>query len=133
MVVLVPLFGGNTMPIDPQGAVLALFSAIYLGIGFGVLAAVITRIFPLFIIIYVGFLITFWLTGGVALNPEAMPTAIGDIIAYNPLLHCIEWMRKSYFMDAPTRLLSKSYVLSVATGTLTLGLLGERFLRPFFK
>ena len=132
-IVVLPLFGSNVIPVDPQNAAFALFSAIFLGIGFGILSAVITRIWPMFMLVYVLFLISFWFTAGVAINPEALPTAIGDLLAWNPLLHSIEWLRSAYFPDAPTRLLSKSYVLYVAATTMTLGLIGQKALRPFFK
>ncbi len=118
------------MPNDLVGASFGLLSAVLLGLGFGVLNSVITLIFPIWNIFYVLFLILFWLTSGVALNPETMPTEIGNWFAWNPLLHCIEWVRAAYYPDIPTRLLDKNYVLSVGAGSLALGLVLERMLRP---
>ena len=131
--IVLPIFGTSAMPMNAGGAAMAVLSAICLGIGFGTLATVITKIFPLFVLGYVVFLIVFWFTAGVAINPEAMPREIGDIIAWNPLLHSIEWLRQSYFIDAPTRLLSKTYVFEVSFVTFTLGLIGSVALKPFFK
>ena len=131
IVIVIELSGVSAMPRDLVSAVFGLLSAVLLGIGFGVLNSVITLILPIWNIIYVLFLILFWLTSGVALNPEAMPVEIGNIFAWNPLLHCIEWVRAAYYEDIPTRLLDKSYVLTVGATSLALGLILERVLRQW--
>ncbi len=119
------------VPINMGAAVAGLLSAVFLGIGFGVFHGVICMILPLWNIVYVLFLIVFWITGGLAINPEALPDQLGQIVAWNPLLHSIEWVRTGYYADFPAHLLSKSYVLWVAGGSLVLGLIGERSLRRF--
>ncbi len=119
----------DVMPHHPDQAALAILSAVLLGIGFGIFNGVICMIFPLWNIIYVGVLIGFWVTSGVVINPEALPTPIGDLLAWNPLLHCIEWLRLAYYDDFPARLLDKSYVVYCGAGSLACGLVMERALR----
>ncbi len=123
----------DVMPIDLGEAVCGLLSAVLLGVGFGVLNGVITMIFPLWVMGYVVILIVFWITAGLAMNPEAMPAEIGYWFSWNPLLHSIEWIRKGYYADFPAHLLDKHYVIGVGAGSLALGLLLERALRPYRK
>ena len=118
------------MPLDPGQAALGLLSAVALGVGFGYLVSVFCLIHHFFNIVYVLILIVFWITAGLAINPEAMPDQIGYYLSWNPLLHSIEWIRSAYFNDFPAHLLDKGYVLKVAGITFVLGLILERLLRP---
>ena len=122
----------DIVPISLSNAIFGLLSAVLLGIGFGVLNSVIVMIFPLWIIGYVGILILFWFTAGLAINPEAMPAEIGYYVSWNPLMHSVEWIRKGYYADFPAHLLSKSYVISCGAGSLAIGLMMERLLRRYF-
>ena len=123
--------GRNPMPIRLDDAALGLFSAWLLGIGFGIFNGVICMIFPLWGIFYFGVLIGTWIACGIALQPEQMPTQIGDLLAWIPLLHSVELMRLAYYEDFPARLLDREYVLYWGAGSLVLGLVMERGLRLF--
>lgn len=123
----------DIMPINMSEAVGGMLSAVLLGVGFGILNGVIVMLFQLWMIGYVGILILFWFTAGLAINPEAMPAELGYWFSWNPLLHSIEWIRKGYYADFPAHLLDKYYVVGVGAGTLALGLVLERLLRPYFK
>ena len=129
LLVLLTAVGVPAWPTRPADAVLGLIAAIALGIGMGTLASVFCLITHFFNIVYVGILILFWVTSGLALNPEAMPSRVGAMLAWNPLLHCIEWIRLAYYDDFPAHLLSRSYVLWFAGSTFVLGLILERCLR----
>ena len=123
----------DVMPVNLTEALCGLLSAILLGVGFGVMNSVIVMIFPLWFIGYVGILILFWITSGMAFNPEAMPAQLGYYVSWNPLMHSVEWIRKGYYADFPAHLLSKDYVLSCGAGSFVLGLLMERTLKRYFK
>ena len=127
------LFQTDIMPIDLSGAVFGLLSAVLLGIGFAVFNSVIVMIFPLWVVGYVLIIIVFWITAGLAFNPETMPAELGYYVSWNPLMHSIEWIRKAYYADFPAHLLNKTYVLSVGAGSLALGLVMERLLKRYFK
>ena len=103
----------DAVPLSLSTAVGGLLSAVFLGIGFGVLNSVIVRIFPLWIIGYMGIVILFWFTAGLAINPEALPAVLGYWVSWNPLMHSVEWIRLGYYADFPAHLLDKGYVLSV--------------------
>ncbi len=131
LLISLTVVGIDVVPVQPAEAAEGLLSAVLLGIGFGVLNATIVMILPLWMIGYILILIGFWLTCGVAINPELMPPQIADVLAWNPLLHCIEWVRSAYYPDYPRRLLSKNYVLEVGFGSLSLGLLMQRTLTRY--
>ena len=121
----------QAMPFRPWDAAAGLLSAVLLGAGFGVFNAVICMIVQLWQVVYVLVLVIAWITCGLAINPEAMPDKIGRLLAYNPLLHSIEWIRSAYYLDYPAHFLDKSYVLWCGTISLVLGLIMERVLRRF--
>ncbi len=125
------LNGIDVVPIHPAQAAFALLSAVLLGVGFGVFNAGIVLMFPLWLIGYIVVVISFWFTSGVVLNPEVLPEQIGYWLSWNPLLHCIEWLRSSYYDDYPARLLDKGYLLEVGFGSLALGLLMQRTMKRF--
>lgn len=50
------------------------------------------------------------------------------MLIYNPLFHCVEWMRSAYY-GIDSFYLDKFYVIGTATLFLCIGLLGERLLR----
>ena len=127
------LYQVDIVPYDMKDAVFGMLSAILLGYGFGILNSVIVLMFPLWIIGYIGILITFWLTSGMVINPETLPSELGYWISWNPLMHCVEWIRLGYYNDFPAHLLNKTYVLCVGSGSLALGLLMERYLKRYFK
>ena len=123
----------DIVPINMGEAICGLLSAVLLGVGFGILNAVIVTIFPLWFIGYVVIIIVFWWSAGLAINPEAMPEQIGYWISWNPLMHSVEWVRKAYYADYPAHFLNKTYVVSFGVGTLALGLLLERALKRYVK
>ena len=125
------LAGIDVIPVQPAVAAEGLLSSVLLGTGFGVLNATIVMMFPLWLLGYVLIVITFWITSGVVLNPELMPVQVADVLAWNPLLHCIEWIRSAYYPDYPTRLLNKNYVLEVGFFSLSIGLLMQRTLKRY--
>lgn len=127
------MLGVNAMPLNLSEAVLGWLSAVLLGAGFGIFNSVLVMIAPMWVLGYVGIIILFWITAGMAFNPETMPSEIGYYMSWNPLLHSIEWIRSAYYADFPAHLLSKSYVISVGAGSLALGLIMERTLRRFFR
>ena len=128
--VVLALSQAPVMPNDAGQAMLGLLSAVALGIGFGYLTSVFCLIHHFFNVAYVLVLIIFWVTAGLAINPEALPEQLGYYASWNPLLHSIEWVRSAYYNDFPAHLLDKTYVIRVAGITFVLGLILERLLRP---
>ena len=131
LVVVLVVFQAPYVPIDISTSMMGLLSAVLLGIGFGTLNSVISMMLPLWGIVYILILIVGWLTAGLAIDIEALPKQLGDLLAWNPLLHSVEWVRLGYYPDFPAYHLSKSYVLFCGAGSFVLGLVAERALRRF--
>ena len=61
-----------------------------------------------------------------------MPESVREYLTYNPLQHLVEWLRSAYYVSYDPELINKSMILWVGGISLTLGLIGERFLRGKF-
>ena len=133
LMIILYFTGANVVPTDPLRVVTGIAAAISIGIGFGILGAVFCMMWPLANLVYVLILILSWATSGVAINPEFLPESIGNLFAWNPLLHCIELVRSGYYVDYPTRLLDRTYVFALGFVSLTLGLILERVLQRLIR
>ena len=132
-VFVVSLFDIDILPVDTAEAAKAIGAAVFLGIGLGffnvVMCALVGNFFLLFFILV---MIGLYMISGVFLPPTAMPASVREYMAYNPLLHLVEWLRSAYYTSYDIELINKSMVLWVGGISLTLGLIGERFLRGKF-
>ncbi|MGE4172714.1 MAG: ABC transporter permease [Methylocystis sp.] len=130
---VVSLFDVDILPADTAEAAKAIGAAVFLGIGLGffnvVMCALVGHFFLVFFILI---MIGLYLFSGIYLPPTAMPETVRDYMAYNPLLHLVEWLRSAYYASYDPELINKSLVLWVAGVSLTFGLIGERFLRGRF-
>ena len=120
-------------PIDTAEAIMAVFASIYLGVSMGFLNAV------LFMLMRMGWMVAFiilsillYSTSGALLLSSSLSEEIRNILWYNPLFQCVEWMRVAYYDSYANSALSKAYVLSFATVCLFLGLVAERLFRGRF-
>lgn len=106
-------------------AILALF---LLSAGIGTVNAVISLLFPFWERIWglVKFPILF--LSGVFYVPRSMPPFIQSILSWNPVMHCVEWLRSGSYLDY-NPLLDKSYVIWFGSCTLVIGLALERLFR----
>ena len=66
---------------------------------------------------------------GIFYVPGMMPEWIRDILAWNPLLHAVDWFRSSFFREYEPHWLDRSYLLTFAVVTLLVGLGLERGLQ----
>jgi len=121
--------GIDAMPRDIIQASYALGAAMLLGLGCGILNGVIALAAPGWFVGYTLMIMILWPTAGIFFVPDALPAFARDILAYNPLLQVIEWMRSAYYEGYGDLVLDRTYVLSVAVAMLFLGLLLERAMR----
>ena len=121
--------GIDPMPADLVEAALAMAAALALGLGCGMLSAVVAMLFHGWITLYTLIVIACYVFSGILFVPSALPAVAGDILAWNPTLHLVEWMRVAYYEGYPDRLLDRGYVLGWAAATILLGLVLERALR----
>ncbi len=117
------------MPANISMAVAALGGALLLGVGLGILNAIIAMIIPQWVTVYSLSNIFFWMTSGVYFIPGALDPQIRSYLYFHPFMHCTEWLREAYFGGYHSALLDKSYLLGWGLAAISSGLVVERLLR----
>jgi capsular polysaccharide transport system permease protein len=127
------LFDVDVMPIEPSDAAVAVGAAVFLGIGLGFFNVVMCALLGhFFLIFFVVVMIALYVLSGVYVPASVMPEHVREYLAYNPLMHLVEWLRSTYYASYDSDQINKLLILSVASIGLVLGLAGERFLRGKF-
>ncbi|MEM9145609.1 MAG: capsular biosynthesis protein [Pseudomonadota bacterium] len=121
--------GIDPWPADLVEAAFAMGAALVLGLGSGMLSAIIAMVVPGWVTIYTLIIVASYILSGILFVPSALPAWIGDWLAWIPTLHLVEWMRVAYYEGYPDRLLDREYVLGWAVATLLAGLVVERAIR----
>lgn len=99
-----------------------------LGAGIGSLNAVVTILLPAWERVWTMIRLPLFILSGIFFVPNALPPAILHVLWWNPLLHCVEWMRIGTYLSYEP-VLVKSYALAWGGGSLALALLLERMYR----
>lgn len=100
-----------------------------LGLGYGATNAILITVFDSWRHIEKVLSRPLMFISGVFYVPSYMPPQVVDWIKWNPVLHCIEWMRSGYYSNYDSNVLDRGYVLTVAVCLIFLGLAGERLTR----
>jgi capsular polysaccharide transport system permease protein len=116
-------------PRDPLEALYALGACALLGFGFGIINGVIAMAMRGWMMAYGLAIIVFYITSGILFVPDRLPTVAAELLAYNPVLQCIEWLRSAYYDDYGSFLMDKSYAIGCAVVATFSGLLLERLVR----
>lgn len=122
-------FGIDFMPQDVPQACFALLSMMLLGLGFGVLNAIIAAAIPFWITGYALLMLLFWIASGVVFVPDALPENVRIPLSYIPMLQGVEWMRSTYYEGYGANILDKYYLIWWGACTLFIGLVLERLVR----
>ncbi len=135
MVAMVFIFllvvGDNPVPYDIPEAVSAFFAVLLLAVGVGSVVSVLVMTNYLLMTAYSLFMILMYILSGTLFVVSSLPAPLIKILSWNPVLHCVEWMRTAYFPSYPTQVLDKGYPIKFALCSLLLGLLLERVLRRY--
>lgn len=118
--------GIDPWPVEPFVAVSAYTAAIFLGVGIGTINVGIISFFPAWMMGYILFTISLYVTSGVVFLPSMMPDYIYDILKYNPMVQIIEWMRMAYEPSIGFKI-DYFYIFLWIFSSFTLGMLLERF------
>jgi capsular polysaccharide transport system permease protein len=120
-------------PNDLVEAAKAIGAAIFLGVGLGFFNLVMTALVGHFYQMAFTFLIIgLYITAGVYFPVWNMPEELRDYAVFNPILQLVEWLRSAYYTSYDGDAINRTLVIGVGATALTLGLLGERFLRGKF-
>lgn len=128
-IIILLIIGVSPVPFDVTQAFYAMIANIALGVGFGLINAVITLAIPAWITGFALFTILMWLLSGVLLSPDGLPTTARYILSFNPSLQGVEWMRSAFYPGLGSGVLDRSYMLEFALMCLFVGLVLERMIR----
>jgi capsular polysaccharide transport system permease protein len=131
-VVLLAGFGAlglGVLPQDFAGVSTSLLVVWLLGCGCGFFNAVINAFAKSWDKIWAQLTRLLYFCSGIFYVPGMMPEWIRDIVAWNPLLHAVDWFRSSFFREYEPHWLDRSYLLTFAIVTLLAGLGLERGLQ----
>lgn len=116
-------------PAYPEKLITAFAVTCLLGFGFGATNAILLSYFDSWRHVVAVITRPLIFISAIFYVPSYMPPEIVDWLKWNPVLHCVEWMRNGYYANYDSRVLDQTYVLTVAVILTLIGLLGERLTR----
>ena len=131
-VILLAGFGAvglGVLPHDLSGVSASVLIVWLLGCGCGFANAVANAFSKSWDKIWVQLTRLLYFCSGIFYVPGMMPDWIRDILAWNPILHAVDWFRSSFFQEYEPHWLDRSYLATIAVLTLLAGLGLERVLR----
>jgi capsular polysaccharide transport system permease protein len=116
-------------PDDLWEPALALLVTAAFGCGLGYANAVVTVFWRSWEKVYAQLTRVLYFISGIFYVPGMMPDRARDVLAWNPLLHAIDWFRAGFFASYQPHWLDRFYLVIVATLSLLGGLALQRGLR----
>lgn len=107
----------------------ALFGLSLLGFGMGTIFAVMRGQFRAFQNIQSLTSRPLYMISGIFFTLESLPTQLREAVAWNPIIHGVEWLRHGYFLNYHSNSLDINYLLGWGLVTTFIGLAAERALR----
>jgi capsular polysaccharide transport system permease protein len=123
------MLGMAGSPAEPADIAAAFAVTFLLGLGFGMLNGVIISVWASWRHIEAILTRPLFFLSGIFFVPSYLPPPIPAWLAWNPVLHCVEWMRSAFYRDYASTVLDRSYVLGCALLLVLAGLMGERISR----
>jgi ABC-type polysaccharide/polyol phosphate export permease/Flp pilus assembly protein TadD len=121
--------GLGVLPHNLSGVSASVLVVWLFGCGCGFINAVVNAFSKSWDKIWVQFTRLLYFCSGIFYVPGMMPDWIRDILAWNPVLHAVDWFRSSFFQEYDPHWLDRSYLTIVAVLTLLAGFGLERGLR----
>ena len=121
--------GLDPRPHDPVQALAAFGMSVALAMSAGLVVSLISMLFETFATVWSLLMLVIYVVSGTFFVAAFLPEFALDFLVWNPVLHCVEWMRLAYYPGYPDQVLDKTYVLSVTVFLFLAGLLEERLLR----
>lgn len=117
------------MPHDLKQAALAVGVSVLLGLGLGMLNALLAAIVHMWVTGYMLLIIFLWLTSGVIFVPSTLPEPIRDVLYFQPTIHLVEWLREAYYPEYNSLILDKTFIVMLSMGSIALAMALERVAR----
>lgn len=132
MLIFLALFAsfGTTIKIDDFLNLMTVVALlVMLGTGIGLINTAIIHYLPSWSNIYSAFSQPLYFMSGIFYTADFLSPDVYDIVAFNPLLHHIDWFRSAFYTDYESQLIDYKYAISFSVGAFSLGLLLERLTR----
>lgn len=123
------VMGIDVIPIDSFVLASGVIMTLYLSLSIGFLNNIMSAIFKMWHLVFILCVITMYITSGTIVAIDSLSPELREVIWFNPLYHCVEWIRSSYYEGYGDGILSRAYIFWVATANILISLSGERFLR----
>lgn len=123
------LAGIDVMPKNIFKTVTGIAATIGLAVSFCIPNAIIARLIANWQQACVLTAIGLYIISGAFFLPSQMPESIRTAMYFNPLAHCVEWIRSGYYETYKEGLLDRGFLGSSILGLTALGLVLERYLR----
>ena len=120
------ILGFGVLPHDVPALTASVLAIWLFGCGIGFINAVFNAFCKGWDKIWVQLTRTLYFCSGIFYVPGMMPDWVRDILAWNPILHAVDWFRSSFFAEYEPHWLDRSYLAIVAAVTLLAGLGLER-------
>jgi capsular polysaccharide transport system permease protein len=121
--------GIPAMPDNLWSVSIALVATAVLGCGVGFVNGVVQTMFRSWDKLWNNATRLLYFFSGIFYVPGMMPDWARDILAWNPLLHAIDWVRAGFFSTYQPHWLDRGYLLFAGAMVLLIGLLLERGFR----
>jgi capsular polysaccharide transport system permease protein len=116
-------------PEELDRVLLPLFIGSMIGLGGGLMHAVLLRLTPAWDLVWKVVSRVLFLSSGLFFIADGMPIKIQALLYYNPILHLCEWVRSGYYADYESRFLDPTYPVGFMLVVLLLGFCCERVFR----
>ncbi|GEP58626.1 ABC transporter permease [Reyranella soli] len=114
---------GEAIPRHPLSLAAAIAVTIAFGFGVGTINAIIQVFVTNWSTIF-GFLLSpLFLLSGLWFLPESVPPPFRGYLLYNPLMHCIMWVRSGYYRNYDPPDLDRGYAVLSSALTVAIGLM----------
>lgn len=124
-------FDVDIFPVYPEEAILAIAATIYFSLSLGFISAVLFQLTRAWIVVLIVSQIGMYFTSGALFLPSALPETTQYWLSWNPLLHCVEWLRSAYYDGYNYGLLNRQYLVGFSTALLCIGMIAERAFRGY--
>ncbi len=125
------VFGFGVLPHDVPALTASVIAVWLFGCGVGFINAVLNAFCKGWDKIWAQLTRILYFCSGIFYVPGMMPDWVRDILAWNPILHAVDWFRSSFFAEYEPHWLDRSYLAIVAALTLLAGLGLEREARRY--
>lgn len=122
-------FGEAKPPAHPGALMLALAATALFGLGFGLVSQLLHGFWPSWKQVQSIVTRPLMFVSGVFYVPSMLPPDARAVLAWNPVLHAVEWVRVGWYASYPSPILDKGFLLIAGLVLTAAGLAGERLVR----